>query len=307
VTRTTENPAPAQTGGKPLMVEVRANENRLRTTDEFVPYTVQQVVQDAVECWEAGAAIYHFHARTPEGGAAHDPGFYREAMAEISARTDLVVHPTTGFTDESDSAARVQPIRDLKADPAVRLEIAALAFGVTNLDHWDDRCRDFVPGDLVYLNSRAVISSILDVYDELALPTISVCWELSHIRTALRYRTAGRSDHRLWQLALSGGDLAATGAPDIDTLSAMVRALPAGEEWMVWCHGGDVSRLAAHAIAMDAHVGIGLGDHDYAPGARTNVELLQHVTALASLLGRPLATPTQARQMLGLANPSDSV
>lgn len=292
----------AEPTGKPLVVEARVNENRRRSGGERVPYTVEEVVEDAIECWEAGAAVFHFHARTPTGEASHDVGFYREAMAEICARTDLIVHPTTGFTDVEDPADRVTPVLNLSTDDAIRLEILALAFGVTNLGRIDNSSPSFDPEDVVYQNTRQVITSILDTYRSIRLPVISVTWELSHIRTALAYRQAGRYDHRLWQFALTDGALIGSGSPDINTLLAMVHAIPAEEEWMVLCHGGSLMNAAAHAVAMGGHVGIGLGDHDYGavPGL-TNAALVERIRHLGALIGRPLATPQQAREILGLA------
>lgn len=108
------------------------------------------------------------------------------------------------------------------------------------------------------------------------MPTISVCWELSHVWTAMRFGEASLHDrHRLWQFAFSDNDLLAVSSPTVLNLQAMLEEIPPGEPWMVWCHGGDVLPLAAHAIAMGSHGGIGLRDHGYGRFRQpTNTELV---------------------------------
>lgn len=291
------------TAMEPLVIEMRCNENRMRTGAEPVPYGVEEIVADAVATSQRGATVFHFHARDADSGKPqHTTDAYRETMRAVKAETELIVHPTTGYTDATDPAARVRPILELHQDPRTRPDMAALAFGVTNLDRWNEPNSSFVPGELVYQNTRSVIEQSLDAFAQLELPIISVCWELSHVRTALRYRQAGRhAAHRLWQFALTGGDLVAGPSPTVDSLVAMRAAIPHGEPWMVWCQGGDAMAIAALAVAMGGHVGIGLGDHDYSRlGGPSNADLVEMVVELAGIVGRPIANPEQARQLLDL-------
>lgn len=288
----------------PLLIENRCNENRRRTSTEPVPYSPEEIVEAAIDAEERGATIFHFHARDSRSGdPLHSTEAYRETMRLLKAHTDLIVHPTTGYTDATDLDSRVGPIVEMSVDPAVSADMAALAFGVTNLDRWDDSSARFEPGDLVYRNTRRALEHTIGAFTEIDLPMISVCWELSHVRTAMAYRNAGAyRQHRLWQFALTGGTLFASGSPTVETLIAMRAEIPAGEPWMVWCQGGDVLPLAAHAIAMGGHVGIGLGDHDYPRlGAPSNGELVAEVVELARIVGRPIATSAQARELLSIS------
>lgn len=288
---------------RPLLIEVRCNENRLRTGTEPVPYSPEEIIETAIDVWNRGANIFHFHARDPETGRPlHSTEAYRETMRGIKAATDLIVHPTTGYTDATDLRARVRPIIEMHQLPETRPDMAALAFGVTNVDRWNESEQRFLPGDLIYNNTRHAIEHTISSFGEIALPMISVCWELSHVRTALRYREAGLyQQHRLWQFALTGGALIASGSPTVETLLAMRAEIPADEPWMVWCQGDDVMPLAAHAISMGGHVGIGLGDHHYARfGTPSNGDLVSKIIDIAETLGRPVATPLQARELLHL-------
>jgi uncharacterized protein (DUF849 family) len=223
-------------------------------------------------------------------------------MSDVHAKTDMIVHPTTGFTDEPDPSERIRPVLELNGDSTSRPDMTALAFGVTNVDTWDPAAGRFVPGNLVYNNTRQTLTHILSRLAEIDMPTISVCWELSHVRTAMRFRDAGlHARHRLWQFAFSDNDLLAGPSPTVLNLQAMLQEIPPGEPWMVWCHGGDVLPLAAHAIAMGGHVGIGLGDYAYDRfGQPSNAELVAQLTTLARIIGRPLATTSEARDILRL-------
>lgn len=70
---------------KKLIIEVRINEYEMRDANPHVPWTPQEIASDAAACREAGASIVHFHARTPDGGAAFGHEAYRGVIAEESA------------------------------------------------------------------------------------------------------------------------------------------------------------------------------------------------------------------------------
>ena len=83
-----------------VIIEVGLNENQRRDANPNVPYSPQEIGDDARRCWEAGASIVHFHARDPESGAPRltDPTLNIDTMRAIQSRTDLIAHPT--FTND---------------------------------------------------------------------------------------------------------------------------------------------------------------------------------------------------------------
>ncbi len=89
-------------------------------------------------------------------------------------------------------------------------------------------------------------------------------------------------------------------AATIPGLQAFVAEVPVGNQWLALCWNGDVMRVAAWAITLGGHVGIGLGDYAYSRfGKPHNGELVDKVAKMAHTLGREVATPAQAREMLG--------
>jgi 3-keto-5-aminohexanoate cleavage enzyme len=85
-------------------------------------------------------------------------------------------------------------------------------------------------------------------------------------------------------------------------LAALVADLPAGCTWSVAGIGRSQLQMAAVAVAMGGHVRVGLEDNIYYSRGRlaSNDELVARVARLAAELGRPVATPAQARELLGL-------
>ena len=78
------------------MIEVAINELASKSDNVHVPYSVDEVVADAVACAQAGASIVHFHARDAGTGEQrwHDTDFYREAFRRIREQCDAVLYPT---------------------------------------------------------------------------------------------------------------------------------------------------------------------------------------------------------------------
>jgi 3-keto-5-aminohexanoate cleavage enzyme len=89
----------------------------------------------------------------------------------------------------------------------------------------------------------------------------------------------------------------------VQNLCDLVDALPAGCTWSVAGIGRMQLPMAMAALAMGGHVRVGLEDNIYYSKGRlaTNAELVARIVRLAAELGRPVATPDQAREILGLA------
>ena len=81
---------------EPLIIEVAINELASKQDNPNVPYSLDEVVDDAIACAQAGAAIVHFHARDAATGEQlwFDTQFYRDAFARIRAECDAILYPT---------------------------------------------------------------------------------------------------------------------------------------------------------------------------------------------------------------------
>ena len=89
--------------------------------------------------------------------------------------------------------------------------------------------------------------------------------------------------------------------PTLTNLQTFLEAIPAGDSWTVHCQKRDAMPLAAWAILLGGHVSIGLGDYPYSRfGKPRNSELVKRVADMSLTLGRPVATPAEARKILQL-------
>ncbi|HEX2170896.1 MAG TPA: 3-keto-5-aminohexanoate cleavage protein [Dehalococcoidia bacterium] len=288
----------------PLIIEARVNEyTSRRAGNPNVPYSPEEIVNDAVAVWEAGASIVHWHARDPETGApSHDPGLFRDVIAGLRDRTDLLIYPTLGANTAPAVSDRVSHILAVQDDPILRVDIVPVDFGPSNLDAWDPARTQFRTYDRVYNNTRGSLKEVLEVFREHDIFVASVCWDAGQIRTALRFREMGLLGPRtLWEIVFGSDRLPVGFGISVLGLQALVAEIPPGEPWLVECVLGDVFPLAALAIVLGGHVAIGLGDFSYTRlGAPTNADLVRRLAALSETLGRPVATPAQTRDLLGL-------
>lgn len=287
----------------PLMIEVRCNESTMRGANPHLPYTSEEIVREAVRSHDAGAAMIHWHGRDAETGAPDNAvELYREVQEGIRAATDLITKPTLGYISQSGVEDRVKHVRALADDPRLRFDAVPVDFGSMNIDTWLPAEKRFVPGDGVYVNTRQDIASVLGVFGDLSSFVTTVCWDVGQIRTALCYREMGLAPTTtLWEFVFTGDSRPSSAGTNVHALNAMIAEIPAGEPWQLMCYGGDVLQLAALAIVLGGHVAIGLGDHDYARfGTPHNGELVERVVQLADTLGRPVAGPARARELLGM-------
>lgn len=287
----------------PLIIEVRCNESTMRGANPHLPYSAEEIVREAERSHDAGAAMIHWHGRDAVTGAPDNSvELYRETHAGIRAATDLITKPTLGYISQSGVEDRVKHVRALADDPRLRFDAVPVDFGSMNIDTWLPAEKRFEPGDGVYVNTRNDIAAVLGVFRELDTFVTTVCWDVGQIRTALCYREMGLTPTTtLWEFVFTGDSRPSSAGTNVHALNAMIAEIPPGEPWQLMCYGGDVLPLAALAIVLGGHVSIGLGDHDYARfGTPHNGELVERVVQLADTLGRPVASPAQARELLGM-------
>ena len=267
-----------------------------------VPVKPADIARECLAAAAAGAAIVHIHVRDPATTRqSMDVALYREVVARIrDAGTDVLINLTTGpgarFVPAADDPrmpgpgttmatpqARVAHILELKPD-VCSLDVATFNFGAHAFVN--------IPGHLsamAKLIKQASVKPELEVFD------------LGHIRLARHLiETGDISEPPLFQLCL-GIPWGATASPR--SMMAMRDELPAGAMWA----GFGISRqqfpMVAQAVVLGGHVRVGLEDNLYlsrgvlAPG---NAPLVERAVKIIELLGSEVATPKQARQLLGL-------
>jgi 3-keto-5-aminohexanoate cleavage enzyme len=286
----------------PLIIECRCNDMDYREDNPNFPYSPKEIIQEAVRAWEAGASIFHWHGRDPISGKwLNDTELYLEVIEGIRAKTDLIIDPTLGYiTTQNRVQDRVRHILAAIANPALGVDMVPLEFGSLNVDFWDPQTKQFKTFDQVYANSRTHIQDLLNILKENNVYVSCACWDIGQIRTARCFQEMGLlSRNTFWEFVFTGEIMPSGILPTLPNLQAVVDSIPAGDPWLVMCWNGDVMHLAAWAITMGGHVGIGLGDDPYIRfGKPHNGELVEKVAKMAHTLGREVATPAQTREIL---------
>ena len=289
----------------PLIIEVRCNEAAERGDNPALPYGPREVVEELLAAYEAGASVLHWHARDVDGvERADDVALHREVIEGVRGHTaEAILHPTLGFlSTQGDAQGRMRHILELSKDPATRPDVVPVDFGAYGADLWDVRDRRFVTDDRFVVNPTAYLQELLGVIEDNGLHVYPVVWSAGGVRTARRLQETGLlSRPTLWCLGFTGEEVPGGPPATPANLRTFLDELPAGAPWTVHCRNGDVLPLAAWAITQGGHVSIGLGDHPYSRfGTPRNSDLVARVADMAHTLGRPVATPHQAREILGI-------
>ena len=247
----------------------------------YLPVTPAQLGETAQAIRAAGASIVHVHCRNDDGTNTHDVERFRQAYEAIRAASDLIVQFSTGGAIGMTPEERSAPL-------ALRPEMATLTCGTVNF------------GDDVFENSFPIMRGIAAKLREFGVTPELEIFDLGHLSNAKRLADEGAialPAHVDFVLGVPGGLEAS-----VEYLVDCVRALPSGCTWSVAGVGRMQLTLAAVAVAMGGHVRVGLEDNLYYSKGRLarNEELVARVVRIAEELGRPVATPGEARRILKL-------
>jgi uncharacterized protein (DUF849 family) len=278
-----------------LIICAQLNEGMTREPNPHVPFTADEIADEALAAREAGAAITHVHARTAEGGMDDTVAGYRALLTAIRTRTDILIAPPLLNTPGATDAERLGVV----LDPQSRPDFVTLETGSTNFDLVDEETGDYASHTRLFHTSVASQLRFLGAARESGLPVLATSFNGSWSRAIDIHIGAGRLTPPLLVLLVHGGSgFPAAHPATIAGLRAHRALLPdhAGVEFMVSAHRGDVLLLAEEAIEAGGHVAVGVGDFPHAGrGLPTTAELVAEVADIGRRHGRPPATPEQVR------------
>ncbi|MFW6266419.1 MAG: 3-keto-5-aminohexanoate cleavage protein [Halanaerobiales bacterium] len=248
-----------------------------------LPITAKELAEEALKAQEAGASIIHLHVRDEDGNPTQNKEVFEEAMNAIDKRgIEAIIQPSTGGAAGMSWQERIQPVY-------LEPEMATLDCGTTNFGS------DVFINDLPLMKNFAKEMQKLDILPELE------CFEPGHISNALYLDNEGLlPEHLHFDLVL--GVPGAMGA-SVKNLNFMVELLPDDATWTVAGVGRHQLPMATHAILMGGHARVGFEDNIYyrkGELAESNAQLVARIVRLAEELGRDVATPDEAREILEL-------
>ena len=250
-----------------------------------VPLQPKEIADDVYACWKAGAAVAHIHVRDDNDKSSMDYNKFVETVELIRATDcDIVLNLTTsgqlGLEDED----RMQHVIDLKP------EMASYDCGSMNWLHTS-----------VFENSPRFLEKLGTVLIENEVkPEIEV-FDVGAIYNALYYLRKGFLQAPLhFNLVLgAAGGIAAT----VENLVFMKSLLPADATWSAFGIGRGHLPILYATLALGGHLRVGMEDnvlYDRGVLAESNAQFVERSKRIVKEFNKELATPEEARQMLGL-------
>lgn len=254
-----------------------------RDNHPAVPYTPSEIAVASLEAVQAGASVVHLHARELDGKPSGDPKLFAEAINAIRAAAKPIIMVSTGGAVWMTIQDRT---RSLEAGP----DMCSLETGSMNF------------GDDLFLTSRPdSISSAKLAYDKGIVPEIEL-FDVGHAVAAARMLEEGHLRGPLNVNLVVGVPGGIDATPD--AIPALLRPLPDNVRWSVTAIGRHQRRMLSVAILLGAAgVRVGFEDNVYLRKgqlAKSNAELVGDIANIARQLGRGIATPDQARDILSI-------
>ncbi len=271
----------------------------MRTHSPYVPYTPEEIAAEAYRCYEAGASIVHIHARNPTTGVAStDPKLYQKIDNLIRDECDIIINHSTAAAIEVSHNKRLACVTD--ADP----EMASLNMGAIHAAFYDPKKSEFqciyLPASMTDIHyyykvmQERNVKPEFELYDQGMISLLKVMLDAKVIKTPI---------HCQFVMGFHGQGVSATVRNLINMLDNLQENLPSDSTWSVCAIGKHEFPIVTSAIILGGYVRVGLEDNLYLEEgvlAKSNAELVAKTARIAKELGREIATPNEARNMLNI-------
>lgn len=278
-----------------------------------LPVTADEIAEQSIAAAEAGAAILHLHARDPLSGKPNqNPELFMGFVPRIKQATDAVMNITTGGGLGMTLEERIRPAKRFKAEVA-SLNMGSMNFGVWELagkrQEWKhDWEAPYLAStwDLIYPNTFHMIDTIItELGDANGTRFEFECYDVGHLYNLAYFVEKGRVQAPFLVQCILGirGGIGA----DLENLQHMVRMADKlfGDDYYLSCLAAGRAQMSflTQAALYGGNVRVGLEDSLYIGRgelAQSNAQQVTKVRRILEELGREIATPNEARAMLGL-------
>lgn len=279
----------------------------------YLPLTPREIADSAIAAAEAGAAIVHIHARRPEDGfPSADPEHFREILTRIKEKSDVVICITTGGSVLMTVQERAAVV------PLFKPEMCSFNMGSINFAlhtalksikefkyPWEKQYLEMSKG-FIFKNTFEDFDYLCQVTSENHTKPELEIYDVGHLYNLDHIVSEGKMKPPFHLQFVMGVLGAIRGTPEDLTYLVTKATVLFGKEnftWSVIGVGAAEINLSTMAIHMGGHVRVGLEDNIFLKRgvlAKSNAELVEKVVTLADMLHRDVATPDDARNILGL-------
>src|SRR6201987_5357109 len=300
--------------GKVIITCALTGSGHTPSMSPYLPYTVSDVVDQGVAAAEAGAAVLHLHARNPEDGSpSPDAALFAEYAKGIKERSDVVVSISTGGGTGMTVAERLQGVLKLKPE-LCRLNLATMNYGsFPMIDRYRGTFKyDWEEPYLESTRAEPFVSTYADI--EYMLKEVgpqtgtrfeAEAYDVSHLYTLAYYLDKGLVQAPIFIQTIFG-TMGGIG-PDVDHIVHMKRTadrlLGYAYQSFTLRQGRYQMCIVTPAAIMGSHVRVRLEDSLYvgrAQLAESNADQVRKIRGILEALSLEIATPAEARGMLGL-------
>ena len=267
-----------------------------------VPVTPEQIAKSAIDAAKAGAAIVHIHVRNPKTTKpSMDGALYREVVERIRASgTDVLINLTTGpgarFDHDANDPSKPSADSTLKSPEDRVRHVVELKPDICSLD-----MGSLNMGDRVFINTPKHLQAMaLAIKDAGVMPELEV-FETGHLLLAKRFIENGYvKPPGMFQICL-GISWGQPATPE--AMSYMRNLLPQNSPWFAFGISLYQFPMVAQAVLLGGHPRVGLEDNIYLEKGKlapSNAALVEKAAKIIEVLGDHVATPNDAREILGL-------
>jgi uncharacterized protein (DUF849 family) len=280
---------------------------------EYLPLSPEQITEQSIAAAEAGAAILHLHARDPvDGRPSPDPALFQQFVPAIAQATNAVINITTGGSTRMTLQERLAYPMRLKPE-LCSLNMGSMNFSIhpmaKKMTAWRfDWEQPYVEGmeDLIFRNTFKDIKYILETLSAHGTRFELECYDVGHLYTLAHFVDQGLIKPPFFIQSVFG--ILGGMGPDPENV-AMMRTVAdrlfgrSNYQFSILGAGRHQMRLLTMGAVMGANVRVGLEDSIYLEKgvkARSNAEQVAKIRRILEELSFEIATPAEARAMLGL-------
>jgi uncharacterized protein (DUF849 family) len=277
----------------------------------YLPITVDQIADEAVRAYEAGAAVAHVHARNPETGEPSSSiDFFKEIAAKIRDKCNMVVCITTG-------GSLTMPLEErLKVIPTLKPELASLNCGSINFAlhpilekykefnfEWEQK---YLAGteDLIFPNTFKSLKEFSKAFGENNVQPELEIYDTGMINNVAFMLANGQIKRPIYIQFVMGILGGIPAKPDnLLFLRNTAREAFGDFIWSVCAAGRSQFEICTQSLLLGGNARVGLEDNLYLEKgilAKSNGEQVEKIVRIAREMGLEPATPDEARQILGL-------
>jgi len=284
------------------------------TMSPYLPITPEEIAEHAIGAYEAGAAIVHIHVRNPETGQpSSDVNIFREVLTRIKSKCNVIINTTTGGGLGMTTQERVRVVPVFKPELA-SLNAGSINFGLFDLPQrmgitewkhpWEEPYLA-VTKDFIFPNTFKSLEEFVQTFEENGTKPEAEIYDVGMINNVAYLVKQGYLKEPVYLQFVLGimGSMPASIENLLFLYETAKRTFGDDFVWSVCAAGRFQLPLCTTALTMGGNVRVGLEDSLYAGKgvmAKSSADQVEKIVRIAKELSIDIATPDEARQILGL-------